>query len=170
MDTHDYTHHYSRPSCNYSDETDYYSRALNHFYLRVFQEIKKRPGTNPPTTVSATIDALMTMDTNNLQTLAQKSCTESLSSAQCNTTIKYCLLAGTVASTAYHVPLIASVPTCAEAALPFAKTMCILTCGGCGVLYTKRKADNNYRNAKDWQRLQYPVVINMPAHIKVQPK
>jgi hypothetical protein len=170
MDTHDYTHRYSRPPCNPPDETDYYSRALHYFHLGTFQEIKKRPQTAPPTTVSATINALMKMNPHELQTLAQESCTESLSSARCNTTIKCCLLAGTLASAAYHVPLIISAPTCSETTLPLAKTMCILTCGGCGALYTKRKADNNYRNAKDWQRLYYPVVINMPAHTNALPK
>jgi hypothetical protein len=112
----------------------------------------------------------MKMAPHDLQALAQKSYRESLSSGQCNTTIKCCLLAGTLASAAYHMPLITSIPTCSEATLPFAKTMCILTCGGCGVLYTKRKADNNYRNAKDWQRLRYPVATSMPAQTNAQPK
>jgi hypothetical protein len=162
MDTHDYTHRYSRPPCNSPDEIDYYSCALNHFYLRVFKEIKKRPSTNQPTSVSATINTLMEMAPHDLQTLAQESYTESLSCAHCCTTLGCCLLAGTLASALYQLPVVTDTPTCSEAALPLAKTVCILACGGCGILCSKKEADNNYRNAKDWKRLLYPQVINMP--------
>jgi hypothetical protein len=162
IDIHECTHYKRSLPCNAPDEIDFYSCAVHCFHLKAFQEIKKRPDSNPPTTVSATINTLMEMAPHDLQTLAQESYTESLSCAHCCTTLGCCLLAGTLASALYQLPVITDTPTCSEAALPLAKTVCILACGGCGVLCSKKEADNNYRNAKDWKRLLYPQVINMP--------
>lgn len=154
-----------------SEETTPYqipdnSASLAFLHLKAFQTLQKQPRTTSPSKVFLMIDKLKKMRPQGLQALAQKSYTESLSSARCYTATECCLLAGTIACVAYEFPLITSAPTYSEAALPLATTACAVCCGGCHALCNGLEAHDNYRDARDWKLFLFPSAVNMPPRHK----